>query len=221
MELYQMVSHAYKNLTLDKKLSFYQNVHDQMAKPGSPFTTPKTTYIAGNLQIGLFRSSQLTAESHAKGSAALMHDEIDATEVIVDDWADYVDSIALGNKATIELSGFNPTAETSTPGKPTDQPVVVTHNPDVAGIMGFEFELLAGDSNVYNIVIANDLSGVSKTSNEVILAPVTGVTYFIGSTMQRKITMSGLPKYTKLYAICYTTNRAGNSVLSKIIDFSC
>jgi len=127
----------------------------------------------------------------------------------------------LGNKATIELSGFNPTAETSTPGKPTDQPVVVTHNPDVAGIMGFEFELLAGDSNVYNIVIATDLSGVSKTSNEVILAPVTGVTYITGSTMQRKITMSGLPKYTKLYALCYTTNRAGNSVLSKIIDFSC
>lgn len=221
MELYQKVSLDYKRLTIEKKLPFYQNVHDQMSKTGSPFPSPTITYVAGNTQIGRFRSAETVAANHAKGSAALLHDEIVATEVIIDSWADYVDSIALGNKAAIELSGFDPTAETSTPGKVTDQPVVLSKNPDIAGVMGFEFGLLAGVNIMFNIVVATDLSGVSQVGNQVILAPVAGVTYYTGSTMQRKIALSNLPKITQLHALCYTTNRAGNSVLSKIINFIC
>ena len=221
MELYQKVNHEYKRLAIEKKLVYYQNVHDQMSKTNSPYSTPKTTYVAGNTQIGRFRSSQLTAANHAKGSAALMHDEIDATEVIIDDWADYVDSIALGNKALIELSGFDATAEISLPGKVTEQPIIIIRNPNVAGVMGFEFGLLAGNDNVYTIIVATDLSGVSQVGNEVVLVSNAGVNYYIGSTMQRKITMGGLPKTTQLHTLCYTTNRAGTSVLSKIINFIC
>ena len=221
MELYQTVNHDFKRLEIEKKLPFFQNVHDSMSKVGSPFPSPETTYAAGNTQIGLFKAAQVAAENRTKGFASLMHDAIRDTEVVMDSWADYVDSIALGNKAIIELSGFDPTAETSTPGKVTEQPIVVSKNPDVAGVMAFEFGLLDGVSIVYNIIVATDVSGVSQVGNEVILSPVAGVTYYTCSTMQRKLRMAGLPKYTKLYALCYTTNRTGNSVLSKIIDFSC
>jgi len=221
MTLHMYVCRDYKQKEVLEKIPFYQNIHDQMSQTGSAFSAPAVTYIIGNTQIGTLRSTQITAQSRARGSASLMHDAEKNCEVTIDSWADYVDSKANGSKSIIESAGFKATAEESTPGKVTNQPAIAIINPNVAGVMNFEVGLLQGNSNVFNMIVATDLSGVTQAGNEVILAPVAGVTYYTASSMQRKISMGGLPKITPLHALCYTTNRAGNSVLSKIIPFSC
>ena len=216
-----LVSREYKKKNTVDKVPFYQNIHDLMSKTGSLFADPLVTYIIGNTQIGNFRSAYGIAQSHAIGTASLMHDAEGICEATIDIWADYVDRVAKGSKSIIESAGFKATAGESTPGKVTDQPVIETVNPNVEGVMNFEVELLEGKENVFNIIVATDLSGVSQAGNEVIFAPIAGVTYYTASSMQRKISMGGLPKTILLYALCYSTNRAGNSVLSKIIHFSC
>gem|GEM_PF-2804522 len=203
------------------KLPFYQNVHDLMSKTGSDFPLPTLTYVEGNAQIELFRKAQLLALTKVKGSSAALKETIILTERTIDSWSDYVESIALGAKSIIENAGFNATVGDSTPGKATEQPILTTNNPDIAGVMNFDVELLVGDNILYNLIVATDLSGIMQLGNVVKFEPVVGVIYYTLSSMQRKLSMGGLPKVTQLYAICYTTNRAGNSVLSKVVEFSC
>jgi len=221
MSLHMYACRDYKQMVTVEKISFYQNIHDLMSKTGTEFSDPEVAYVLGNTQIGNFRTTFGTAQNHARGSASLMHDAEFICEITIDSWADYVDKKANGSKSIIESAGFKATAEEATPSKVTDQPIIVAVNPNVEGIMNFEIGLLAGKENVFNVIVATDLSGVSQAGKQVILAPVAGVTYYTASSMQRKITMEGLPKIKLLYALCYSTNRAGNSVLSNIIHFSC
>jgi len=217
MILYQTVSHEFKKLNHADELVFLQGVHDKMSITGSPFATPPTTYV-------IFQT-KLTALGSALGmrpkSGAAVTVALKAVEKIADDYANYVDGLAVGSQLIIESAGFHATAAESVPGQPTEQPTVATNNPDAEGCMEFEFGFINSDNIDFNLIIASDLSGVKKVGKMVTFTPIAGVTYFTACTRQRKLFVTGLPTLVKLYAMCYTTNVAGDSILSKIIYFSC
>ena len=221
MQLYQTVSHDFKEMQHADELVFLQGVHDKMSATGSAFGTPPTTYVIFQTKLTALGAALGLSLTRVRGSGAAVKAAIKAVEVVADDYADYVNGLAKGSQVIIESAGFHATAAESVPGQPTEQPTVATKDPDAEGCMEFEFGFINSDNIDFNLIIASDLSGVKKIGKMVTFTPIAGVTYFTACTRQRKLLLTGLPTLVKLYAMCYTTNVAGDSILSKIIYFNC
>jgi hypothetical protein len=221
MQLYQTVSHDFKEMQHAEELIFLQSVHDKMSATGSAFPTPTTAYTIFQTKLTELGKSLGLSLTKVRGSGSTVKAAIKAVEVIADEYARYVNGIAVGSQIIIESAGFHATAAESVPGQPTEQPTVATNNPDAEGCMEFEFGLIDSDNIDFNLIIASDLSGVKKVGKMVTLSPIAGVTYFTACTRKRKLLLTSLPTLVKLYAMCYTTNVAGDSILSKIIYFHC
>jgi hypothetical protein len=221
MKLVAKPSKDYKKLKADKKVTFYQNNHDLMSATGSAFPSPPTavSYAAGQSKITALKNAVQAALSKGKGTADAVIQAETAVEIIIDGWADYCDSIALGNVVTIAAAGFDPTVVDAGHTVITDTPVVTVADETAAGEAGLESNALGADVT-YNFIVSTDLSSLKKLGDVFVNLSVGATTYFL-SSRQKKIVLTGMPSLTKLYVACFTTNVAGNSGLSAIVPFSC
>ena len=221
MKLVAKPSKDYKKLKADAKVVFYQNNHDLMSVTGSDFPSPPSavSYAAGQTKITALKTAVQTALSRAKGTASAVKKAEKAVEIIIDGWADYCDSIALGDVVIIAAAGFDPTVVDAGHTVITDTPVVTVTNENAAGEAGLESDALGADVT-YNFIVSTDLSGLKKLGDVFVNLSVGATTYLL-SSRQKKIMLTGMPSLTKLYVACFTTNVAGNSNLSAIVPFSC
>jgi hypothetical protein len=221
MKLVAKPSKEYKGLSADQKVTFYQNNHDLMSATGSAFPSPPSavSYAAGQLKITALKDAVQAALSKAKGTADAVTAAEIAVEIFIDGWADYCDSIALGNVVIIAAAGFHPTVVDAGHSVITATPVVKSINENAEGDASFESDVL-GEEVTYNFIISTDLSGIKKIGNVFTNTSVGATTFFV-SSRQRKITVSGMPSLVKLFVVCFTTNVAGNSSMSAVVPFSC
>jgi len=220
----QHVSHDFREMSVDSKITFGDKVILAMVLAVLLFPNP-TVAIAGILSLtaaNVDLKNKLDAyEANPSLIGALEISEKAWIGVFTQD-ANYVDSIANGNVATINASGYNATKHISDKAVQPTVPVVKTANSVTTG--GLDVDMVPQKDADYfgGLTYTSDLTPVFH-GNQVTFTFVTGptpVTSQISFTMSknRKFSFAGLLSLVKLKFVTFVSNAWGMSNPTSPVD---
>ncbi len=217
----QNVLRDFVKLAAEKKVPFYQNIHDLMSALGSPFPTPPDPYDykTGQADISALQSAVQTALSRAKGTADAVKLAAETADTMVMGWADYTDIVAQNNPTVIVAAGFDATSGETHPLEIPGQVNTLDYVPQKeAGSVLFTQHTMGRGVN-FTIIVGTDLSTLVR-NGAFVTNSNPAIQLYILTTTHTELLVTGLPAKTAFQAVCYASNTAGNGAMSATLNFS-
>jgi len=202
---------------------------------GNPnFPTPSPTLATITTVTNTLETKELAAEGGGPAQTGARDTALEVWNNTMRSCADYVDSIALGDKDIINSAGFTPTDVQGTPhglpAKPEGQKFIHT---DESGAVIFTCNAVP-DAEGYVAVLSTDASmPATSLGTQLIIriepsapipfaapptpTPVTSSIVVIDASKDRKKTIRGLESGKRIYAKMYAFNSAGRGLDSDVI----
>jgi len=197
------------------------------------FPTPNPSLATITTVTNTLETKELAAEGGGPAQTEARDTALEVWNNTMRSCADYVDSIALGDRDIITSAGFTPTDVQGTPhgapAKPTGQKFISTQQ---EGAVIFTCNAVT-DAEGYVAVLSTDASmPATSLGTQLIIhiepsaaaplaappAPVTSSIVVIDASKERKKTIRGLESGKRIYAKMYCFNSAGRGQYSDVIS---
>lgn len=201
------VSREFKKSSVSDKISFGENVIDQLTDHEDTFPGPPVTLATLTATNAALSNAQAAAASGDHQKVA----ELRAAELIWDDQfedtAEFVDDVADGDVADILLAGFQPTKTERTPPPLPEAPVIskVLTSQQPGGIQ-LQIEPMKG---VRFIAVVSTSATLPDLSDGQFLAASNAHVIAVLFDCGRKVNITGLPVRSALFVSALAVNTTG------------
>lgn len=226
---------SYHELTGDPLNTFAVGVDNGIYSHNPPFITPPVTQAAYQALITAFVNEHAAYEGHTATKAEMEEKRLDLMTGL-DTQSNYVNTVANGDAAVIELAGFLATKgsgnKKNKPGQPTGVELnrgisreLVSNCPVVENAEAYGAILVAGNPLPPGIVITDGGQIIYDGNSSPMPGPMPGPTpgsivFIMDLTKGRKKKFSNLQIGTTYYIYYWAANSAGVSVLSEGVSRS-
>lgn len=220
---------SYHNIDVDVLDVFAVGIRDGIYNNTGIFATPPLTQVQFQVFIDNYINTRGAYKQGGLAQKGPFQEAKNALMGTLDDYAVYVDSIALGNVNTITTAGFVPTKTGSTEHNPPGQPQQVKVERGVSGQILTECAVVPG-AEFYGCIMftgfpwPTDRLTLNEVGQLVIredVVPEAGVAAMLGEIVSvfdvnksRKKKFSGLKPGTTYYFYYYAVNASGVSPIS-------